>query len=366
MKYTISLIPGDGIGPEVTAAARACVDALGVDIIWEVVQAGEPARQMCGSLLPQATIDSIKKNKVALKGPITTPVGGGFRSINVALRQELDLYACVRPARYLEGTNSKYPGTNLVIVRENSEDLYAGVEFEAGDPVTEELIARINAVSIKKIRVGSAVSMKPISRFASERIIRFAFELVRRQHRKKVSCVHKANIMKYTDGLFLKTFRDIAPDYPEIAAVDVIVDNCSMQLVMRPQEFDVLVLPNLYGDVISDLCAGLIGGLGIAPGANVGDGIALFEPVHGSAPKYAGANKANPVATILSAGLLLQYIGEEKKAAILADAVSSVIRARRDVTYDLKPTRTDPTAVGTREMAAAIIKEIALLRKTHD
>lgn len=365
MKYTVSLIPGDGIGPEVTTAARACVDSLGVDIAWEVVQAGEPALAACGSLLPQSTLDSIRKNKVALKGPITTPVGKGFRSINVALRQELDLYACVRPAKYLEGTNSKYPGTNLVIVRENSEDLYAGVEFQAGDLATEELIGRINELSAKKIRLGSAVSMKPISRFASERVIRFAFELARKERRKKVSCIHKANIMKYTDGLFLKTFRDMAPGYPEIAAVDVIVDNCSMQLVMRPQEFDVLVLPNLYGDVISDLCAGLIGGLGIAPGANIGEKIALFEPVHGSAPKYAGANKADPVATILSAQLLLEHIGETKKAAILYEAVASVIRARRDVTYDLKPTRNDPTAVGTREMTAAIIKEIDLLRKIH-
>ncbi|MFA6282252.1 MAG: isocitrate/isopropylmalate dehydrogenase family protein [Candidatus Omnitrophota bacterium] len=358
MAYRVSLIPGDGIGLEVTDAARACIDALGVDIIWDVVLAGEPALKEHNSLLPESTLASIRRNKVALKGPITTPIGKGFRSINVALRHELDLYACLRPARYIEGTNSKYPGTDLVIVRENSEDLYAGVEFAVNEPKTSALIDYINGISDKKVRKDSAITIKPISIFASERIIRFAFEYARKENRKKVSCIHKANIMKCTDGLFLHKFREIAAHYPEIQANDVIVDNLMMQLVLHPKEFDVLVLPNLYGDIVSDLCAGLIGGLGIAPGANIGEQIALFEPVHGAAPKYTGKNKVNPTATILSAVLMLKYIGESKKAEILERAVTSIIKKGKSVTYDLKPTRDDPSAVGTKEMAQAIIEEI--------
>jgi len=358
MPYKISLIPGDGVGPEVTDAARRCIDALGIDISWEVVLAGEPALKKYNSLLPADTLNSIKRNKVALKGPITTPIGSGFRSINVALRQELDLFACVRPARYIEGTNSKHPGTDIIIVRENSEDLYAGVEFKEADQKTNGLIDYINGISEKKVRTPSAISIKPISSFASERIIRFAFELAKREKRRKVSCIHKANIMKYTDGLFLKIFKDVATGYPEIEANDVIVDNLCMQLVLRPHEFDVMVLPNLYGDIISDLCAGLIGGLGIAPGANIGGQTALFEPVHGAAPKYTGKNKVNPTATILSASLMLKHIGEHKKAEILEKAVCAVIKKGKNVTYDLKPTRTDPSAVGTKEMAEAIVKEI--------
>ncbi|MFA5007736.1 MAG: isocitrate/isopropylmalate dehydrogenase family protein [Candidatus Omnitrophota bacterium] len=358
MSYKISLIPGDGIGPEVTDAARICIDALGIDVSWDVVLAGEPALKKYNSLLPAETLNSIKKNKVALKGPITTPIGSGFRSINVALRQELDLYACVRPARYIEGTNSKHPGTNIIIVRENSEDLYAGVEFKNEDQKTNDLINYINGISEKKVRIPSAISIKPISPFASKRIIRFAFELAKKEGRRKLSCIHKANIMKYTDGLFLQIFRDIAREYPQIEVNDVIVDNLSMQLVLRPQEFDMLVLPNLYGDIMSDLCAGLIGGLGIAPGANIGDTTALFEPVHGAAPKYTGKNKVNPTATILSAALMLKHIGEHRKADILEKAVAAVIKKGKNVTYDLKPTRTDPGAVGTKEMAEAIVKEI--------
>ncbi|MCK9573084.1 MAG: isocitrate/isopropylmalate dehydrogenase family protein [Candidatus Omnitrophica bacterium] len=358
MSYRISLIPGDGIGPEVTDAARLCIDTLGIDIRWDIVLAGEPALKQHNSLLPSETLNSIKKNKVALKGPITTPVGSGFRSINVALRQELDLYACVRPARYIEGTNSKHPGTDIIIVRENSEDLYAGVEFKELDEKTNGLINYINGISEKKVRIPSAISIKPISSFASERIIRFAFELAKREKRRKVSCIHKANIMKYTDGLFLQIFREIAKGYPQIEVNDVIVDNLCMQLVLRPHEFDVLVLPNLYGDIISDLCAGLIGGLGIAPGANIGETTALFEPVHGAAPKYTGKNKVNPTATILSAALMLKHIGEHKKADILEKAVAAVIKKGKNVTYDLKPTRTDPGSVGTKEMAEAIVEEI--------
>jgi isocitrate dehydrogenase (NAD+) len=358
MSYKVSLIPGDGTGPELIEAMKICLDALGVNFKWEIVLAGEPALKKYGSLLPKETLESIKKNKVALKGPIITPIGKGFRSVNVALRHELNLYACVRPAYYIKGTNSKYPGINLIVVRENSEDLYAGIEFKEAETKTEEIINYINAVSEKKIRSGSAITIKPISKFASERIIRFAFELAGKESRKKITCVHKANIMKYTDGLFLKTFNEVSLQYPQIEANDVIVDNLTMQLVTRPGNFDILVLPNLYGDIISDLCAGLMGGLGIAPGANFGDDIAVFEPVHGAAPKYTGKNKVNPTATILSAGLMLNYLGEAKKAKILEEAVFSVIKKGKDTTYDLKPHRDDPSAAGTKEMAEAIAKEI--------
>ncbi|UCD16084.1 MAG: isocitrate/isopropylmalate dehydrogenase family protein [Candidatus Omnitrophota bacterium] len=358
MSYKITLIPGDGIGPEVTDAARLCLEALDIDIKWEVALAGEPALKKYGNLLPSQTLDSIKRNKIALKGPITTPVGGGFRSINVALRQGLDLYACLRPARYIEGTKSKYKDVDIIVIRENSEDLYAGVELKDNDPRTQDIINRINDISEKKIKQGSALSLKPISEFASRRISRFAFELARAQKRKKVFCVHKANIMKYTDGLFLKTFREVAADYRDIEAADIIVDNLSMQLVINPNQFNVLVLPNLYGDIISDLCAGLVGGLGLAAGANIGDNIAIFEPVHGSAPKYTGKNKVNPTATIRSAVLMLKHLGEVKKAKILEEAVFAVIKEGRSVTYDLKPNRDDPTAVGTKEYAQAIAAKI--------
>jgi isocitrate dehydrogenase (NAD+) len=358
MSYRITLIKGDGIGPEVVEAARICLEALEVDIEWEEHLAGEPALREKGKLLPQEVLDSIKKNKVALKGPIITPVGGGFRSINVSLRQKLDLYACVRPAKYIEGTNSKYPGTDIIVIRENSEDLYAGVEFREKDDFTQKLIGQINKISENKIKENSALSLKPISRFASERISHFAFKFARKEKRKKVTCVHKANIMKYTDGLFLETFREVSKLYPDIEAEDIIVDNLCMQLVLHPQNFDILLLPNLYGDIISDLCAGLIGGLGLAPGANIGDGIGVFEPVHGAAPKYAGKNKVNPTATILSASLMLKFIGEEEKAKILEEAVYQVIKEAKFVTYDLKPTKDDPSAVGTKEMAQAIAEKI--------
>lgn len=358
MSYTITLIPGDGIGPEVTDAARICLSVLDLDIKWEIALAGQPALEKHGCLLPEETLRSIKKNKIALKGPITTPIGTGFRSINVALRQELDLYACLRPAHYIEGTKSRYKDVDIIVVRENSEDLYAGVELKAGDQRTEEIIRQINSISKKKIRTDSALTFKPISRFASKRISGFAFELARREKRKKVTCVHKANIMKYTDGLFLETFRDVSGNYPEIEAADIIVDNLSMQLVMNPGQFDVLVLPNLYGDIISDLCAGLVGGLGLAAGANIGDDMAVFEPVHGSAPKYAGKNKVNPTAAILSAALMLKYLGEPTKAKILQDAVFSVIKEGKTVTYDLKAGKDDPTAAGTKEYAHAVAAKI--------
>ncbi|MDD5669829.1 MAG: isocitrate/isopropylmalate dehydrogenase family protein, partial [Candidatus Omnitrophica bacterium] len=326
MAYKITLIPGDGIGPEVVKAAKRCIEATGVEIAWEVEMAGQEAQMECGELLPQAVLDSIRKNKVALKGPIITPVGGGFRSVNVAIRQALDLYACVRPAKSYTGVKSPYKNIDLVIVRENTEDLYAGIEFEEGKPETKKLIDYIGALSPKKIRSDSGVSIKPISRFGSERIVRFAFEYALKYNRKKVTAVHKANIMKFTDGLFLNVAREVAKEYADrVVFEDAIVDNMSMQLVQKPHNFDVLVLPNLYGDIMSDLCAGLIGGLGIAPGANIGESLAVFEPVHGSAPKYKGLNKVNPTATILSGVLMLRHLKEEKAADLLENAVKEVI-----------------------------------------
>ncbi|MEI8012047.1 MAG: isocitrate/isopropylmalate dehydrogenase family protein [Candidatus Omnitrophota bacterium] len=359
MPYRVTLLPGDGIGPEVTAAMRTCVDALGVDIDWEEVVVGAPAVARFGTPLPQGAIDSVKKNKVAIKGPIETPVGKGFRSVNVQLRQELDLYACLRPVKYIEGTRAVNTHVDLVIVRENTEDLYAGVEFDVGSDQAKHLIREINALSSKQVRTDSAISIKPISIFGSERIIRYAFEYALKNGRRKVSLVHKANIMKFTDGLFLNIGRKIAGEFAgRIAFEDVIVDNMCMQLVQKPELYDVLVLPNLYGDIVSDLGAGLVGGLGIAPGANIGAEAALFEPVHGSAPKYAGQNKVNPTATILSAVMMLRHLGEMDAAGRLEKAVEAVIRDGRDVTYDLKSDRQDMSAVGTREMADAICRRL--------
>jgi isocitrate dehydrogenase (NAD+) len=359
MSRTVTLIPGDGIGPEVADAARRCIDATGVDIKWEAALAGQDAIDKHGDILPQSTLDSVRKNKVALKGPITTPVGTGFRSVNVAIRQALELYVCVRPAKSYAGVKSHYKDINLVIVRENSEDLYSGIEFEEGKPETKEVIAAIDRFSAKKIRPDSGVSIKPISVFASRRIVKFAFEYALKNGRKKVSAVHKANIMKFTDGLFLRTAREVAKEYEgRVAFEDVIVDNMAMQLVQKPHNFDVLVLPNLYGDIISDLCAGLIGGLGIAPGANIGDGMAVFEAVHGSAPKYKGMNKVNPTAMILSGVLLLRYLNEIDAADRLEKATASVIAEGKSVTYDLKPDPKDQSAAGTSEMADAIIAKL--------
>ncbi|MGE4357440.1 MAG: isocitrate/isopropylmalate dehydrogenase family protein [Candidatus Omnitrophota bacterium] len=361
MSYKVTLIPGDGIGPEVISAAKKCISATGVKIDWEEVIAGEKAIEKFGTPLPQTVLESLRRNKVGLKGPITTPVGSGFRSVNVALRQELDLYACVRPCKLYAGVRTYYKNLNidLVIIRENSEDLYAGIEFEKGREDTEELIKKIESFTKKKIRPDSALSIKPISYFASRRIVRFAFEYALKNKRRKVTCVHKANIMKFTDGLFLKTAEEVAEEYKgKIDFESYIVDNLAMQLVQKPENFDVLVLPNLYGDIISDLCAGLVGGLGVTAGANIGEGIALFEPVHGSAPKYTGQNKVNPTATILSGVLLLRYLGEEKSAERLEKAVSKIIAEGKYVTYDLKPHRDDPSAVGTMEMAEAICREL--------
>ena len=357
--YRITLIPGDGTGPELAEAAKRCLAALGLDITWDVVEAGESAIERYKTPLPEHVIESIKKNKVALKGPITTPIGTGFRSVNVELRKRLDLYACLRPCKTYQGVRSKYSDIDLVIVRENTEDLYAGIEFQKGTKDTRILIELLETSSKKKIRHDSAISIKPISVEGSKRIVKFAFEYALKNDRKKVTAVHKANIMKFTDGLFLEVAREVAKSYEgRIAFEDRIVDNMCMQLVQKPEDYDVLVLPNLYGDIISDLCAGLVGGLGVAPGGNIGNNAALFEPTHGSAPKYKGMNKVNPAAIILSCVMMLRYLGEDRNADRLEAAVTQVIREGKAVTYDLKKDRNDPTAVGTSQMADAIIDKL--------
>ncbi len=356
--YCVTLIPGDGTGPEIAEVSKACIEATGVKIDWDIQHAGTDVMEKEGTPLPERVLDSIRKNKVALKAPITTPVGTGFRSVNVALRKELDLYACVRPCKTYEGVRSPYRGIDLVIFRENTEDLYAGIEFEKDTREAGEVIDFLNRYSEKKIRPDSGISIKPISVFGSERIVRAAFEYARAHKRKKVTAVHKANIMKFTDGLFLEAAREVAKKYPDIEFNDRIVDNMCMQLMQVPQSYDVLVLTNLYGDIVSDLCAGLVGGLGIAPGANIGTDTALFEAVHGSAPKYKGLNKINPTAVILSGVLMLRHLGENQAADRLERAVAEVIREGKSVTYDLKQDRSDPTAVGTKEMGQAIISKL--------
>jgi len=357
--HKLTLIPGDGIGYEVSLAATRCIEASGVNIKWDSVLCGSDALEKTGELLPESALDSIRKNKVALKGPITTPIGTGFRSVNVAIRQALDLYACLRPAKSYIGVKSRFTDIDLIIVRENSEDLYAGIEYEEAKPETLGLIEQIKKDTKKVIRQDSGITIKPISKFASERIVRFAFEYAVKNNRRKVTCVHKANIMKFTDGLFLSTARKVASEFTgKIVFEEAIVDNMCMQLVQKPHNYDVLVLPNLYGDIISDLCAGLVGGLGVAPGANIGRDMAVFEAVHGSAPKYKGKNKVNPTAMILSGVLMLRYIGENKAADNLEEAVQEVIAEGKQVTYDLKPDPLDPSAVGTSEMADAIIAKL--------
>jgi isocitrate dehydrogenase (NAD+) len=355
MTYNITLIPGDGTGPEIVEASRRCIEATGVKIKWETVDAGVDIMEKAGTPLPPAVLESIRKNKVALKGPITTPIGTGFRSVNVAIRKELDLYTCLRPCRTYKGVRSRYENIDLVIVRENTEDLYAGIEFEEGKKETADVIAAIEKASKKKIRPDSGISIKPISKFGTERIVKFAFEYAVKHNRKKVTAITKANIMKFTDGLFYDVARNVAKNYPKIEYEERLIDNMCMQLVQKPEFYDVMVLPNLYGDILSDLCAGLIGGLGIAPGANIGKDIAVFEAVHGSAPKYKGQNKVNPTAVILSGVLMLEYLGEKEASRRLDKAVSDVIAEGKYVTYDLKPDRNDPTAVGTSQMADAII-----------
>ncbi len=364
MAYQVTLITGDGTGPELAEAARKCVDATGVKIEWDVQEAGVDVMARIGTPIPDSVMTSVRRTKCALKAPITTPVGTGFRSINVHLRQELGLFACIRPCKYYPGVRSYFSelGVDLVLVRENTEDLYAGVEFEAGKPETSQLIDFINKLpSDKKIKTGGAetgVSIKPLSVSGTERIVRCAFEYAVSNGRKKVTAVHKANIMKYSDGLFLSTATRVAKEFPQIEFEERIVDNMCMQLVQKPELYDVLVLPNLYGDILSDLGAGLVGGLGVAPGANIGPNGAVFEATHGSAPKYKGLNKVNPTALILSGMLMLKHLGEEDAARRLEKAVADVIAEGKYVTYDLKPHRDDPTAVGTQEMAEAICQRL--------
>jgi len=356
--HVITLIPGDGVGPEIAEAARRVIEATGVPIRWDIQSAGEDAFKKEGTPLPGRVIESIRNNRVALKGPVTTPVGTGFRSVNVALRQALDLYCCLRPCKSFRGARTKYENIDLIIVRENTEDLYAGIEFEKGREETRQLIDFVRLKTGKGIRPDSGISIKPISVYGTERIFRYAFEYARKNNRRRITAVHKANIMKYSDGLFLEVAREVATRYPDIEFEDRIIDNMCMQLVQKPELYDVLVLPNLYGDIVSDLAAGLIGGLGLAPGANIGDDTAVFEPTHGSAPKYRGLNKVNPIAMILSGVMMLRHIGETAAADRLERAVASVIEEGRYVTYDMKPTPDDPTSATTSRVADAIIEKL--------
>jgi isocitrate dehydrogenase (NAD+) len=358
MVYDVTLIKGDGVGPELAKAAKMCVEATGVGIRWDEQEAGTDVMAKLGTPIPDSVIESCRRTKVALKAPVTTPVGTGFRSVNVYLRQALDLYACVRPCKLFDGVRTFFSGSavDLVIVRENTESLYFGCEFQQGKPETAELIADIKRLNGKTIRPDSGITIKAISIFGTERIVKYAFDYARRHSRNKVTAVHKANILKFTDGLFLDVAREVAKGYPDIEFEDRIVDNMCMQLVQKPELYDVLVLPNLYGDIVSDLAAGLVGGLGVAPGANIGESGAVFEATHGSAPKYKGLYKMNPTALILSGALMLEHLGEKDAARRLEAAVAQVIKAGKNVTYDMKPRRDDPTAVGTLEMAGAIIR----------
>jgi isocitrate dehydrogenase (NAD+) len=357
--HRVVLIPGDGTGPELTEATRRVLEATGVEFEWDVQEAGTDVMDRYGgNPLPPAVLDAVREAGVALKGPITTPVGGGFRSVNVALRKELDMYAQVRPCKSYPGVRSRFDDVDLIIVRENTEDLYAGIEYEEGTEDAEELIRWIESKGGKLRHNDAGISIKPISVTGTRRIFEFAFDYARKNGRKKITAVHKANIMKFTDGLWLRVAGEVAAENPDIDFDERIVDNMCMQLVQRPEEYDVLVLPNLYGDVLSDLCAGMIGGLGMAPGANYGESVAVFEPTHGSAPKYAGQNKVNPMAQLLSGMLMLRHLEEHDAAQRLEDAIAAVIAEGKSVTYDMKPTRDDPTAVGTSEVADAIIEKL--------
>jgi isocitrate dehydrogenase (NAD+) len=358
MAHEVTLIPGDGTGPELAEATRRVLEATGVEFQWDRQEAGVDEFEAHGNPFPDATMESIKRTKVGIKGPTTTPVGSGFRSVNVLLRKELDLYACIRPCKAYEGVRTRFPETDIVIVRENTEDLYTGIEFEQGsdgNARVRELLAELGFT----VREDAGISVKPISVFGSERIVRFAFDYAREHGRKKVTAAHKANIMKFSDGLFLEVARRVAQDYPDIEFEDRIIDNLCNQLVSRPEEYDVIVLGNLYGDIVSDLGAGMIGGLGFAGGANIGTHAAVFEATHGSAPKYKGLNKVNPTALMLSGVYMLDHLGEAQAAKRLESAIGTVIKKGEKVTYDLKPTRDDPTAVGTSEFADAVIEEMS-------
>ena len=358
--HRITLIPGDGTGPEIVEATRRAIEATGVQIEWDRQEIGVPAIAKFGTPFPPEALASIRRNKVGLKGPLTTELGKGFRSVNVALRKEFDLYANLRPAKTYPGVRAPMGNIDLVVVRENIEDLYAGIEFDLGTPELTEVRAAIEKASQQKIREDAAISIKYISEMGSRRIVRFAFEYARANQRRKVTAVHKANVMKFTDGLFLRVAGEVARDYPDIEFEDRIVDNMCMQLVQKPELYDVLVLPNLYGDIVSDLVAGLAGGLGVAPGANIGEnGVAVFEAIHGSAPKYAGQNKVNPMALMLAGALMLRHIGERAAGDRLERAIAAVVALGKDVTYDLKADRDDPTAVGTKEFADAVVGQLA-------
>ena len=356
MQHRVTFIPGDGIGPEVADATRQVLEATGVGFQWDTVIIGSQAQDKFGTPLPDQALQSIRKNKVAIKGPVTTPIGTGFRSVNVALRQTLDLYACLRPYKVYPGINTPFKDADIVVVRENTEDLYAGIEFARDGSGIRQLLELVLDATGKEIKKDSAVSLKVISETASRRIVKFAFEYARQNGRKKVTAVHKANILKFSDGLFLDTAREIAGEYNDVEFGDMLVDATCMELVRKPHIFDVLVLPNLYGDIISDLCAGLVGSMGIAPGANIGDEAAIFEPTHGSAPKYAGQNKANPVAAMLSGVMMLRYLGEKDSANKLESAIVEVLAEGKNVTYDLK--LDSATAVGTSQVADAVIEKL--------
>ena len=362
MAHRVTLIPGDGTGPELTEATCRVLEATGVAFDWDVQAAGEGVMERFGGdPLPEQTLESIRRNGVALKGPITTPVGVGFRSVNVGLRKALDLFGQVRPCKTYPGVRSRFEDIDLVVVRENTEDLYAGIEYEQGSPEAEELIEWVERHGARLANRDAGISLKPISVEGTRRVVQFAFDYARTNGRRKVTAVHKANIMKFSDGLYLRVAREVAAENTDVAFDDRIVDNMCMQLVQRPEEYDVLVCPNLYGDILSDLCAGMIGGLGLAPGGNFGEGVAVFEPTHGSAPKYAGQNKVNPMAQMLSGVMMLRHLGEGDAAGRVERAIAEVIREGTRVTYDMKPTRDDPTAVGTSEVADAIIDKLGVL-----
>jgi isocitrate dehydrogenase (NAD+) len=361
MAHRVTFIPGDGTGPEIAEATRRVLEASGAGLEWDIQHAGADVMdEYGGNPLPDHVLDSIKQNGVALKGPITTPVGTGFRSVNVALRKTLDLYGQVRPCKSYPGVRSRYEGVDLVVVRENTEDLYAGIEFEEGSSHAQDLIAWVEDHGHRGLRADSGISLKPISVTGTRRIVDFALEYARKNGRRKVTAVHKANIMKFTDGLFLRVAREVAEEAGDIEFEDRIVDNLSMQLVQRPEEYDVLVCPNLYGDIVSDLCAGLIGGLGLAPGGNFGTHAAVFEPTHGSAPKYTGQNRVNPMAMMLSGGMMLRHLDEREAADRVEAAIAAVIAEGKSVTYDMKPSRDDATAVGTSGVADAVIDKMGV------
>lgn len=353
--YDVTMIPGDGIGPEVAEATRRVLEATGVQFNWEHRDIGLTALEKHGDLLPQETLDSIRKNRIGIKGPTTTPIGEGFRSVNVGLRQELGLYANLRPGKTIKGVQSTFSDVDLVVVRENLQGMYSGVEFDAGKPETAEVIAKINELNAKKVDPSAAISIKIITEEATRKIATFAYEYARANKRKKVTIVHKANIMKFADGLFLRTAQDVAAKYPDIETNDRIIDNMCMQLMQKPDQYDVLVMANLYGDIVSDLVAGMVGGLGVAPGGNIGEDVAVFEPIHGSAPTHAGKNEANPTAMILSGAMMLRHLGELDAAVKVEKAVEHIIGEGKYVTYDLRADRDPAKAVGTKEMTDALV-----------